>query len=447
MTLVAVLALAAGVAACGDDDDNGGASATTAAATTAASAETSTAPTTAATTETSAAPTTAASTEASTAPTTAATTETSAAPPTGEPIVLYSSIPMSGGSDLTSLRVGGEVAASAVNAAGGVQGRPLKFVACDMKLTPAGSEECGRAAIDDGAVAMVMSQDAFGGAITLTSAKGIPSFGNCVCTAEDAVNELSYPTIQGPVSQAAQGIIAGALGAKTVSAALFDGAAGDTIGANVAMGLALYGLKLDIPVKIPQNAGDLSPYIAQLAEADAVVVITNPNTSINVIRSLAEMGYDGQVISSASLVTPDDLGRLGDAAEGLYIAAGSIPSTSAGAPGVDEFNAEFDEYGDDSTPRGGYAVEAWAAIHLIANVMQDMDTIDSASLITAMTSAGTLQVQPAVPVDFSAPVEAFAPVRSFTSKFYIDQVKDGVFVPLQEEPFDFSAPPKTLPAS
>jgi ABC-type branched-subunit amino acid transport system substrate-binding protein len=371
-------------------------------------------------------------------------TSSSVEEPTGEPIVLYSSFPMSGGVDLTSLRRGGEVAADAINARGGVQGRPIQFVACDMKMTPAGSEECGRAAIEDNAVALLMSQDAFGGAIALTSAEGIPSYGNCVCTAEDAVNELSFPTVTGPVSQAAQGLIAGLLGAKTVSAALFDGAAGDTIGANVEAGLTVLGQSLDIPVKIPQNAGDLSPYVAQLMEAEAVVLITSPAITINLIRSLAQAGYEGVVVSSSSLVTPADLERLGDDAEGIYIVGGSLPSTAAGAPGVDEFNAEFDEFGDDTTARGGYAVEAWSIVNLVAEVMQGMDTIDSASFIEAMAAAGELEAPPSVPVNFAEPVAEFLPVRDFTSYFYVVQVVDGVLTPLQDEPFDYSNPPASL---
>ena len=366
------------------------------------------------------------------------------APPTGKPIVIYSSIPLSGGVDLEGVKDGGAVAEAAINAAGGVKGRPIQFVACDMQLTPSGSQACGRKAVDAGAVAFLESQDAFGGAIAIASAAGIPTFSNCVCAAADATNPLSFPTVNGPVGQAAQGEIAGALGAKKVSACLFDGAAGDVIGSNVSKGLKKFNLTLNYPVKVPTSAGDLSPYVAQMAQADVVVLICAPAITVAAIRGLAQIGYKGKIVTSSALVRPQDVTALGSAAEGIYVEGGSLPASDESAPGVAQFNREYAKYGPSGGDKGGYAVETWAQLHMLANVMKTMSTIDPASLVTAMTSAGTINIPPLVPINFGQALAAVAPVRDFTSSFYVNQVKNGQFVPTSTTPYDYNNPPNSI---
>lgn len=366
------------------------------------------------------------------------------AEPTGEPIVLYSVIPMSGGVDLNPLRVGGEVAAAAVNAAGGINGRPLEFVACDNKTSPSDSDACGREAVEAGATALVMSQDAFGGGITQASAAGIPSIANCICSAGDATDPLSFPTANGTVTQAAHGVVAGVLGAETVAAVLFDGAAGDVIASNVELGLAPYDLKIDIPVKIPLTAGDLSPYIAQMSEADAIVLISSPATVLNLVRGLDQSGYDGILISSSSTAPIDGIQELGAAADGMYIVSGGLPSTEEGNPAIDQFNAEFDEFGDDSVVRTGYAVDAWANVHMLAEVMKGMDTVDSASLVEELASVGKVSYAGMELGDFSEPVAEWLPVRNFSNVFYAWRAEGGDVKAVSDQPFDIRNPPDSF---
>lgn len=413
------LALLTTLAACGSDDDGPASPATN-----------------------SAAPSTAAGAPGATAAEPAE--PESPAQVSGDPIVLYSVVPLSGGVDLSAVREGGEVAAAAVNAAGGVQGRPLEFVACDNKMSPSDSDACGRKAVEDGALALVMSQDAFGGGISQASAAGIPSIANCICAAPDATDPLSFPTATGTVTQAAHGTIAGALGAKTIAAVLFDGAAGDVIAANVEAGLAPYGLRIDIPVKIPLTAGDLSPYIAQMSEADAIILISSPPLVLNLLRGLAQSGYEGHLISSSSTAPIDGVADLGSAADGLYIASGSLPSTLSGHPGLDQFNAEYDEFGDDSVARTGYAVDAWANVHMLAEVMQDLDTIDSESLIAGLTATGAVSYGGMELGDFSEPVADWLPVRNFSSVFYVWKAQNGQVTAVSDQPFSVLAPPESF---
>jgi hypothetical protein len=61
-----------------------------------------------------------------------------------------------------------------------------------------------------------------------------------------------------------------------------------------------------------------------------------------------------------------------------------------------------------------------------------------------MAAAGEIKALPSIPVNFSETASAFAPVRDFTTSFYVHQVKGGKLVAVNNEPFDFTDPPKSL---
>lgn len=364
---------------------------------------------------------------------------------TASPYVIYSSVPLSGPVGLTpGIVSGANVAAAAINASGGIKGHPIKYVGCDLKGTPAGSQACGQAAVDAGAVATIESQDAFGGAITATNAAGIPTIANCVCAQPDALLPTSFPTATGPTGQAAQGMVVAALGAKKVSAAVFDGAAGDTIAANVQFGLDPFGIKLDHIVKIPTAAGDLSPYVAQLQDSDGIVLIAAPSTTLQLLRALKQAGYKGKIATSTALVRPVDLKGLGAAAEGIYLASGSLPSTETSNAGVAAFLADNKKYGGKDAATDGYAVEAWSTMKMLAKVMNGLPSVTAATLTAALKSAGELQTDPTVPVDFGTPVSIFSPVREFTSKFYLLKVENSKLTAVSDTPYDMVEPPKSI---
>jgi branched-chain amino acid transport system substrate-binding protein len=362
------------------------------------------------------------------------------------PYVVYSTIPLSGSGvgKVPGVKDGGTIAAAAINASGGINGHPIEFVACDNKGTPADSQACGRQAVKDKAVATIENQDAFGGAIAATNAAGIPSLSNASLSQADGSLPTSFPTVQGPTSVASYGATAFALGAKKIRVAVFDGAAGDVIARNVQFGLTPNGIQIDRVVKVPTSAGDLSPFVAQLSDADAILIIAPPQTTVQLIRDLHQSNYQGKVVSSTSLVKPTDLQGLGAAADGLYVTSASIPVSDAGAPGVADFLADAKKYGGDNPATDSYAVEAWANLKMLAQVMRGLPTVTPQTLTAALQGAGQLEVKPMVPVDFGKPVTMFAPVRAFSSHFYVLKVADGKYTAVSTNSYDITSPPKTL---
>jgi ABC-type branched-subunit amino acid transport system substrate-binding protein len=338
---------------------------------------------------------------------------------------------------------GGSTAAAAINAAGGINGHPVKFVACDLTGTPAGSQACGQKAVRAGAVATVMGQDGIGAAIPATNAAGIPSIANCACDQADSLLPTAYPTTTGPGSIAAQGQMAAALGAKTIAIETLDAAAGDTIISFVKAGLTSYGHLTVKTVKIPVTASDLSPYVAQLTSSDAVVLIGVPSTTLQLLRDLKQAGYPGKIVTSVAQFHVSDLKALGAAADGIYVMGGSLPASD---PAAAAFNADLAKYGGPNALNDGYAIETWATMKLVAQVMKTIPgTVTPKNLTAALKAAGRLQIAPMVPVDFGKPLAAFTPVRDFSSSYYVLTVKNGQYTALSDTPYDLNTPPKSLP--
>ena len=190
LTVTAAASLLIAAAACGGDDDDDGASATTAAAgTTEAPGTTEAAATTdaAATTE---APET---TEAEETDTTGAAEE-----PTGEPIKLMVIHEVELGVANPEIPEGAEAAAQAINAEGGVGGRPIEILSCDTGNDPNQAADCGRQAVDEGVVAVISSITPHSGSfIPLLEENQIPAVGEIPSAGAEYASPAVFPIYGG----------------------------------------------------------------------------------------------------------------------------------------------------------------------------------------------------------------------------------------------------------
>src|SRR5262245_56625830 len=166
------------IAACGDDDDDDEASATTAAATATTEAAATTTEAAATTTE-GAATTSPATTEAATA-TTAATETTAAEAPTGEPIKIgiLTSITTNFAPWGLQVRDGAQLAVDDINAAGGVDGRPLELVIEDDQNAAEEAVPAYERLLEEGVVGIggVISSTVGGAVSPLAEQNTMPTF-------------------------------------------------------------------------------------------------------------------------------------------------------------------------------------------------------------------------------------------------------------------------------
>jgi hypothetical protein len=134
---------------------------------------------------------------------------------------------------------------------------------------------------------------------------------------------------------------------------------------------------------------------------------------------------DLNLVFSATEVGPAEIARLGPAAEGMYLAGGAAPAADSENAGVQRFNQEVDALGDRTTDRNEAMMTAWAATHIVADLLAKAATIDPPGLVAQLKAAGPIEYPPVVAFDWSKPTGLLPNVRTFSNRLYFTRVRDG----------------------
>ena len=439
-----VIGLALIVGACSGDDDDEGSEATTVETTVVSDAASDT---------TADSPTD--TTEAGTADTAVETTvaaETTAASavdePTGEPIKFAVASAVEGIVGQPEVFDGADAATAAINAAGGIPdpaggpNRPLEVVRCEAgaggSVSPDVALECARDTLDDGIIAVVSKYLAGADGTQAWQEAGLALLGTLPIDVEDFINPASYPITGGATSGVGGvGYALQQAGATTIALVTGDVAAGRSLPGFITP-------VLDDPANLVNEtyvaldpSADYTPQLAQLASLnpDGVALIASTDINVRVISGLRQAGYTGLIGIIGTAASPATLEDLGDFAEGLIVAGSFAAPTDEGNAAIDQYNAEMDETAPDAL-RNDFSINAWASVHLFAEILMTLDTIDAASLLAALDGYEVdLGVSP--PFTLGVPVPGGLP-RIFSSTFQPQIVEDarivstGEFVDLTE---------------
>ena len=187
--------------------------------------------------------------------------DAAAAKLTGAPVKLMTVYESVGPSSVPGIPEGATAAAKAINAAGGIDDRPVQVIRCDTKADPNVATECGRKAVAEGVVAMVGNLTIYGGRFMPLMAKHkIASIGLEPATADDFSSPASFPIGGGaPVQFAGLGAALAEAGATKIVLARQDIPAAAGVAPFVNAGLKRFDLTMrDVPV--PLGAPDMAPY-------------------------------------------------------------------------------------------------------------------------------------------------------------------------------------------
>lgn len=337
---------------------------------------------------------------------------------------------------------GAKAAASAINAKGGVAGRPIQIVPCNDSLDPNKASRCARQAESEGAVATI-ADSLFTPLIypVLEKAK-IPAIGNFVSEAVDTQSPIAYPIFPGSnlINRAWPGVLKQEHG-YTSLAGVVEGRASTVTDIDVMKeGAAASGIDFKGAIGIPSETTDFSPKVKQLGDlkADAAVAVLSQGVFTGVLTADAELGADQQLASLGWAVPPSMLKALGERAEGL-LTLDQVPPASAGdqIPAMAQFNKEMDAAGmKGENDRDSVGVQGWLSVHAIAIVASRIEgEIDNTSLIaeldtkTPVDLVGLLEWTPAAagPGQYE---------RLSNGQLYVGEVKDGEVVLTNSEPVD-----------
>jgi branched-chain amino acid transport system substrate-binding protein len=364
---IAVLAVAAlVVAACGDDDDAGETTETT----TEPTAESTTAPeTTAAPEPTTEAPeTTVASTEpeATTAP----------EPPTGEPIKIgiLTSLTSNFAPWGIQVRDGAQLAADEINAAGGVDGRPLELVMEDDQNNAEEAAPAYERLVEEGVIAIggIISSSVGGATAPLAESNQIPTF--LVKSGDEKIltpdTRYMFRTCLPAAPMVAGPIIEYALqnGLTKIGAIVADYPWGHAFRSSIENAVAnAEGIELHLEVA-PVPEQDFTTYLRAIQDfgPDLLVATGHPPGGGPIIAQSNDLGMDLPVIGAYSpwaLV----MGGAGDAALGRYA---DFDCADYQSESYQELAPRFLELSSDNTFMDDDAVAAYGIVTMIAQAVE-----------------------------------------------------------------------------
>ena len=372
LLMSAVVALA--LAACGGDDD-----ATEAPATSGIPAATEAAP----------APSSSAATEttASLAGTAASTPASSDEPAAaaGEPIKFMTIATLeSPNFSVPQVQTAVQARVDAINASGGIDGRPLEVEFCNDKFDPNEGAACARKAGEAGAVAIVGGTTAIAGNIfpTLTEA-GIPwlAGGGSSGTVE-ITDPISYP-IHGASASMLLGVghsMTADHGAQSVSILADDNAGSQTGAELMKQGVESAGGTAEI-FTAPAGTVDYAGLVAQALTAapDGVGYATAPDSSPKAVQAVRQSGFDGVEAAANSLIPQAAVDALGADAEGIYLGFRMVPTSNTDNPEVAQFLEEMGA-ADPSVRIDELGLNAWTGVNFLAAIAAELDTVDAASI-------------------------------------------------------------------
>jgi branched-chain amino acid transport system substrate-binding protein len=300
-----------------------------------------------------------------------------------------------------------KVAVDAVNAAGGIGGRPLELRVCEDDEDPNSGAACARRFAQDGEVVALVGSNSNNGETIDPVLEGanLPSVGQSMFGLADFKSPMVFPADGGSVSGIATAgpICLNLLKGEKIALAYIDVAAGaQVIAIFDAFVLKPFGTKLSVSVPIPPTAADLSSQAAKLAgdKPDCLVMATAQESSSLLLRALRQQGYKGPVVVSGNVHTErsllDQVGKSD--AEGVVLTLSYDPESGLYRQFASQMRAagKADLISDQ-------AAKAWLSVRIVADTLKKLTTPDRPSLL------GTLQTlrydtggMLAGPLDYSA---------------------------------------------
>ena len=223
---------------------------------------------------------------------------------TGTPFKLMSVYESVGPSASPEVPDGAIAAAKAINARGGIRGRPVQIISCDTHADPNIAAGCGREAVSQGVLAMVGDLTIYGNEfMPILAQHKIASIGLEPSTAADFSSPAAFPIAGGaPVVWAGLGAALAETGARKIAVARLSIAAAAPLKQFVNNGLKRFGITVTNDVPVPTGAPDMSPYVAAALKGgtDAAVVGLAEQDAVNFVLALRQADPNIKIALSAT---------------------------------------------------------------------------------------------------------------------------------------------------
>jgi ABC-type branched-subunit amino acid transport system substrate-binding protein len=347
-----------------------------------------------------------------------------------------------------NIPAGAEAAASALTRSC-VLGRPVKIVTCDTKNNPNQSAVCGRKMVSEKVVAY-MGEDNNGATwFPLTAAAKIPEIGGNGLDSVQVSSPLWFP-LTGNVHDASAYATIGASAmdkpAKVAVLPLDNPGTAFFVNFFKAQTIALGG-KFAGSFPVPATTVDMSQFAAQVKNsgANALFPIIGGDQFTGLVQQMAAQGMslkDNVVINLGSAADCKFIKQVGSAGEGLWLVDTAWPAAwNTDNAGAKQYISELKaaKLPSASCDIGEFGLQAWSAVHIMADMLKGAATKDAATLTTKLNTSGPIN-RPELPgpIDFSKNAFPNDPVlshlRIFTKHFFVSRIVNGKPVVVTDKP-------------
>jgi len=326
-------------------------------------------------------------------------TGTAAQKPSGAPIkiAVINDVTQKGGLGRPEIPAAAKARVAAVNAAGGIDGRPLDLIACDSKQDPDAARACAREVVDEGAVAVVGSQtNAEATMYPILERAGVAAIGTTPTTPVAGTSKVDFcfnPGVAGVFLAPVAALQAD--GAKKVSMIYPSnvGPASELAKSSFKQGIAKTGVQ-DGGLA-GYNFGD-TQFDSQVVTAtakgvDGVFAYAPGSSQAPLIKAMRQQAPSVGVATISASLTPDVLKALGSSADGVLAASFTQPATATNLPGIAQFKADMDKYAPGAA-RTDLAIDAWASVWAFQKVASELPQISRAGVLKAMSELDGLEL-------------------------------------------------------
>ena len=350
-----------------------------------------------------------------------------AAKPTGAPLKLMAVYESRGQSASPEVPEGAIAAAKAINAKGGIKGRPVQIIRCDTKADPNVATGCGRTAVSQGVVAMVGNLTIFGNRfMPLMASRKIPSIGLEPATAADFTSPASFPIGGGaPVQFAGLAAALAEAGAKKIVLARQDIPEAAAVAQFVNAGLKRFGLRMrDVPV--PVGAPDMAPYAAAALRSgtDGIVVTQADQDAVNFVEAVRQANPKVKIALNATSL-PEVNKALGRNADGII----ENGATTTALQNTAERQYERDSRAAGYTNLTAYSLASYAAVRLVQRIANGLPRTTGPAVFNALRRSTNLETGFTPPLQFRKGGVAGLP-RVFNACLFAFRIHGGKQVPI-----------------
>jgi len=328
---------------------------------------------------------------------------------------------------------GARAATDEINAAGGVNGHPVKLTTCNELGNPNAAVHCATQAASGGYAVAFSAGAEFGALeVPILQKAGIP-FVTEPISGPELTNPDSFPIANFAMEFAAFGSAAKKAGVSGVFTTLtYSVAAALPLAKLVERGAVAVGFKDGGIVTVSPAAPDYSPTIQRLKDkgSAAVGMVVAPPGAVQAIRAASNVAFQTAWVVDGAPMDPHNMKLLGQLSDGAVVAEVVPPwDATSRYPSLATFNASMKRLsaagvrGADNP--GESAVASWLAIHGIGKVAATIQgSVTASAMTTALRHAHNVDIKGILQWSPGAPGPAAYP-RTDNSTVFLAKVANG----------------------